>query len=50
MQPGELHKVESSTLLRFARATRKFPWPSVAVEMRIGPIVSMLAQKNEDEV
>jgi len=37
MQPSELHKVEPSTLLRFARATKRFSQPLVAMGTCIGP-------------
>jgi len=37
MQPSELRKVESSTLLQFARATKRLSKPLVAMRMCIGP-------------
>ena len=37
MQPSELHKVEPSTLLLFARATKRFSQPLVAMGTCIGP-------------
>ena len=41
MQRAELNNMKPSSLLQFARATKRFSWPLVATGMCIGPNVSM---------